>query len=71
MALMVWCVRIPVGIAVLCTVVLGAVDEISQMFMTGRSPHMRDLLADTAGELLCMATMAVLGRRKSEEIQKD
>lgn len=70
-ALVVWCVRIPVGIAVLGAVGLGAVDEISQMFMTGRSPDMRDLLADTAGALLCMAAMAVLGRRKREETRKD
>ena len=58
-ALMVWSVRIPVGVAVLCTVALGAIDEISQMFMPGRSPDMRDLLADTTGAFLCLAVMAL------------
>ncbi len=65
-ALMVWSVRIPLGIAVFCTVALGAVDEISQMFMSGRSPDIRDLFADSAGAFLCMAAIALFRRWRRE-----
>lgn len=61
-ALMVWSARIPLGIAALCTVALGVVDEVSQMFMPGRSADLRDLLADTFGAFLSVAAIALWER---------
>ena len=49
------------AIAVLCSVLYGAFDEVHQSFTPGRSPDVRDLFADGLGAALGVAAVWLLG----------
>ena len=49
------------AIAVLCSVLYGAFDEVHQSFTPGRSPDVRDLFADALGAALGVAAVWLLG----------
>jgi VanZ family protein len=48
------------AIAVLCSVLYGAFDEVHQSFTPGRSPDVRDLFADALGAALGVAAVWLL-----------
>jgi len=50
-----------VATAVLLSVLYGAFDEVHQSFTPGRSPDLRDLLADGLGAALGVAAVWLLG----------
>lgn len=54
------------GIAVLLTVTYGFLDEWHQSFVPGRTPDVRDIIADTTGAILAMLVVTWLARRLRE-----
>lgn len=46
------------------TVLYGAIDELHQYFVPGRSPDYRDLLADTVGAIAAVLMVWLLTRRR-------
>jgi VanZ family protein len=51
------------GVAILLTVIYGFLDEWHQSFVPGRTPDIRDIVADTIGATLAMLAVTWLARR--------
>jgi hypothetical protein len=48
-----WLARYPLTSSILLTIMYGISDEIHQLFVPGRSSEVFDVVADTAGGILC------------------
>lgn len=54
------------GLSILLTLGYGLLDEWHQSFVPGRTPDVRDIIADTAGATLAMIVVTWLARRQRE-----
>ncbi|MCB5190837.1 VanZ family protein [Methylobacillus arboreus] len=54
--------RLPLGVAWVLVVLIGAADELHQLFIQGRQAGLDDLLADALGGLAALPVIALLRR---------
>jgi VanZ family protein len=55
-------------LSLLVAVIYGALDELHQRFVPGRTPDPMDLVADAAGALLVITVLGWLGRRAAARV---
>jgi VanZ family protein len=53
---------------VVITVFYGAFDEFHQFFVPGRTPDIKDLLADTAGALIAVTLLWLISKRRKQAV---